>query len=76
MGGFEKPIRRPDSVLIDMPRQARKPCSGWGRRSMTCSHKAAVAGPIRLASARILSIVQFLQRRWLDGIWSSTVVWP
>src|SRR5438309_10552157 len=28
------------------PRQARKPCSGWGRRSRISSHSAAVAGPI------------------------------
>ena len=29
-----------------MPRQARKPCSGWGRCSRISSHSAAVAGPI------------------------------
>ena len=29
-----------------MPRQARKPCSGWGRCSRISSQSAAVAGPI------------------------------
>src|SRR6202035_4751121 len=30
-----------------MPRQERKPCSGWGRRSRISSHSAAVAGADR-----------------------------
>ncbi len=34
-----------------MPRQARKPCSGCGRCSRMSSQSAAVAGPIRRASA-------------------------
>src|SRR5215472_4755939 len=57
-----------------MPRQARKPCSGWGRRSRISSHSAAVAGPIVLASWRMRSTVQSAYRRWLDGMCSGAVV--
>src|SRR5438552_1152738 len=72
-GGFEAigaewPHRR------TMPRQARKPCSGWGRRSRISSHSAAVAGPIEAASRRMRSTVQLAYRRWLDGMCSGTVV--
>src|SRR5207248_7697185 len=41
-----------------MPRQARKPCSGCGRRSRISSQSAAVAGPIEAASRRMRSTVQ------------------
>src|SRR6202035_2172506 len=57
-----------------MPRQARKPCSGWGRRSRISSQSAAVAGPIEAASRRMRSTVQSAYRRWLDGMCSGTVV--
>src|SRR5437660_12919365 len=57
-----------------MPRQARNPCSGWGRRSRISSHNAAVAGPIEAASRRMRSTVQSAYRRWLDGMCSETVV--
>src|SRR5580693_2604000 len=57
-----------------MPRQARKPCSGWGRHSRISSQSAAVAGPIEAASRRMRSTVQSAYRRWLDGMCSGTVV--
>ena len=37
-----------------MPRQARKPCSGWRRSSRICSHKAPVERPMRGLAANAL----------------------
>jgi len=65
------PYGRPSRTI---PRQARKPCSGCDLCSRISSQSAAVAGPIRRASARMRSIVQPAYRRWLDGMCSATVV--
>lgn len=47
----------------DIPRQVRKPCSGWGRSVMMAWVRAAVAGPIFSATAVIRAGVQEACRR-------------
>ena len=59
-----------------MPRQERKPCSGWGRSRRMTSTRMAVAGPIRPARSRSFSGVTSAWRRWLAGRWSFSVVAP
>ena len=77
MARFAAASRRPvpyGRASRTIPRQARKPCSGCDLCSRISSQSAAVAGPIRRASARMRSIVQPAYRRWLDGMCSATVV--
>src|ERR1700686_667308 len=58
-----------------MPRQARKPCSGWGFAFMIVSTSAIVDGPILAAALIILAGVHSAYRRCALGICSVMVVW-
>jgi hypothetical protein len=57
-----------------MPKQVRKPCSGWGREARTASASLAVAGPAFRAHDTMRAGVQEACRRWASGMWAGSVV--
>ena len=59
-----------------MPRQVRKPCSGWGLLASTASAKRAVAGPALAAQLTMRAGVQAAWRRCEAGMWAGSVVYP
>src|SRR6185437_11920162 len=56
-GGVQPPVLT-DRASRKIPRHARKPCSGCGRRSRISAHNTLTEGPIASASRLMRSIVQ------------------